>query len=163
MPRELMSVETIKEAMKQAHGLVNQTANILGVSRQTVNKYFKRYPELIEYKTELVNDLGDVAENILYEKAILERDTTSLIFLLKTKFRDRGYWQGVQHNVVSRTENEITVRIIEEDRLGDGESGSRSKSLPEPSDDYIELPDNSYTINNDYVYIDADGDELDGE
>ncbi|MCQ2348959.1 MAG: hypothetical protein MJZ98_00600 [Paludibacteraceae bacterium] len=81
------------------------TALALGVGRNTVEAWRKKYPELDEMMNDVEESLIDFSETKLMEK-INEGDLTAIIFHLKTKGRKRGY--------VERVEQEVSVNPFEE-------------------------------------------------
>lgn len=84
---------------------VSSTCEALGITRQTFYNRVKKSAKLAEQIAEADESILDWAESRLLEK-IKEGDTTSLIFLLKTKGKRRGY--------VERVENEVSINPFEE-------------------------------------------------
>ena len=78
-------------AIRGSHGIIAAVARKLGCERATVYRYVKTYPAVEESLEQERETLLDAAEAMLYKKAIQEGDTTSLIFLLKTVGKRRGY------------------------------------------------------------------------
>lgn len=79
------------EAIRATKGMLTKTAEYLGCSYNTVKKYINEKPTVKEAYEEEYYALGDAVELALYDEAINNRDITALIFLAKTKFRDRGF------------------------------------------------------------------------
>jgi hypothetical protein len=78
------------EAMEKSLGIVTSATKIAGIDRAT---HYRWMQEDEEYKEsiESVNNIAlDFAESQLHQK-IKEKDTTAIIFYLKTKGKSRGY------------------------------------------------------------------------
>ena len=84
---------------------MSSTCIALGVGRTQFYKWRNSFPKLKELLDEVDESLIDFAESKLYEK-IDAGDITSIIFLLKTKGKGRGYVETVK--------NEVTVNPFEE-------------------------------------------------
>ncbi|MBO6117346.1 MAG: hypothetical protein J6P44_02260 [Bacteroidales bacterium] len=84
---------------------VTSTCTALGINRKTFYKWREKYSALDEALKEKEDALLDFAESKLYEH-ISNGDITSLIFLLKTKGKSRGYVETIQ--------NDVTVNQFEE-------------------------------------------------
>ena len=97
--------QRIADVYNKKAGNVSATCSALNISRSVFYKWRNKYPKLDELLKETDEAMIDFAETKLYEK-INDGDTTSLIFYLKTKGKDRGY--------VEKVENQITVNPFEE-------------------------------------------------
>ncbi len=78
-------------AIRGSRGVLAAAARRLGCDRKTVYNYMERHPEVKAAIEEERDTLLDDAEDTLYNNAIKKGDTTSLIFLLKTIGKRRGY------------------------------------------------------------------------
>ena len=78
------------EALTESLGVVTDACRKVGIARKT---HYEWYNEDKEYHKS-VDDLGqvalDFAESMLYKK-MRDKDTTAIIFYLKTKGKKRGY------------------------------------------------------------------------
>lgn len=83
--------DQVVKAVHKCHGIHTAVAKALKVNWTTVMTYRKRWKSVEQAFQQAEDRLLDEAESVLYKKAVTEEDTTSLIFLLKTKGRDRGY------------------------------------------------------------------------
>lgn len=108
------------EQIKKYGGNISAISRAFQKSRQTI------YTKIKEYKLdqELDNareEMLDNVESALYKKAI-KGDTTAMIFILKTRGKNRGYTQ--RHEITGAEGTDIHVKvagIIEDDDI-DGES-----------------------------------------
>ncbi|MCB0746481.1 MAG: hypothetical protein KDC90_03375 [Ignavibacteriae bacterium] len=91
---------------------VKQTCKAIGISRST---YYNWLDKLDTFKKEAENikeGLFDDVESIIYHKIFVDKDTTSLIFFMKTRMRHRDYVERQEHNVNAnvKSQAEITNR-----------------------------------------------------
>lgn len=77
---------------------ISATCTAIGISRKTFYTYLEKDKKFREAIEESQEAQIDNAESIL-QKKIMEEDTTSVIFYLKTKGRDRGYIERVEQEV----------------------------------------------------------------
>lgn len=90
-------------------GNVSQTCKVVGISR---SRYYQWLDELDTFKIaceEVLNGLYDDVESIMYEKVFVQKDTTMLIWLSKTKMRDRGYVENMEHSIKKIAPLEVKV------------------------------------------------------
>lgn len=80
----------------------------------TIYRYIDEFPDLKDVVEDERESLLDVAEKTLFDKAITERDTTSLIFLLKTQGRNRGYVERKEHTGTDG--GPVTIEFVPADR-----------------------------------------------
>jgi|OM-RGC.v1.025294108 hypothetical protein len=102
MPRrEKFTTQQMIDALTFTRGAVSLAAKHLGCDYNTVRRYIDKYPTVAQAQRESHERLGDILETTAHELAIGKRDEsgnyttppdkTMLIFLLKTKFKSRGY------------------------------------------------------------------------
>lgn len=91
------------DALEATRGMKTLTAKRLGCAYQTVQRYINKYPTVKQAYLDAHNMMGDAVELKLYEKA-MSGDTTAMIFMLKTKFRERGYSEKYQIEVSFKTQ-----------------------------------------------------------
>ena len=91
-------VEQIEPLVHEYKGNVAAIARKFGVSRNTIWKRVQESPNLRAAFEDARETMLDNAESKLYQK-VLDGDTVSLIFFLKTQGRSRGYIekQEVEH------------------------------------------------------------------
>ncbi len=89
--KQRYTVQQVANALRETKGMLTKTAEKLGCEYLTVRHYLARYPELEEVRKEAHNRMGDEVELALYNLAVKDLNPTALIFLAKTKFRNRGY------------------------------------------------------------------------
>ena len=78
------------KAIEGSSGLIFTIAQRLKVSRQTVNNYLKKYPELNKELKEEKNNVLDFAESKLL-KAVENGEAWAIKFLLLNQGQSRGY------------------------------------------------------------------------
>lgn len=111
MATEIFSPAEIIQALRDSKGIKLRAAQRLGCTRGTIDNYCKRYPEINEAYLDARESTVDMAEDRLFQKAVVEGDTTALIFILKTLGKSRGYIErqemAVQGNIVVRLPDEM--------------------------------------------------------
>jgi hypothetical protein len=99
--------------IREANGNLTLAAQMMGISRTSLVRYLKDWPEAAQVLAETREQTKDKIEHKLFEKA-LDGDLTAIIFYLKTQGRDRGYQEN------SRVES-VSVRMdvskLTEDQL----------------------------------------------
>lgn len=99
--REQYTTQQMIDALVATRGMTTLAAQRLGCSWNTVNRYVQKYQTVKDALRQAREGLGDQVELTLINEALGRRDkvgnviippnVTALIFLAKTKFRDRGY------------------------------------------------------------------------
>ena len=83
-------ISDVKKAVEGSYGILSTIASRLGCDWHTAKKYIELYPDVkLKFEDEFERT-GDFAESCLIKK-IQEGDTAANIFLLKTKYKNRGY------------------------------------------------------------------------
>lgn len=100
------TAKQVIKAVKDSHGILTAVAERLGCNRTTVYDYAKRYLSVQKAIDEERDVIIDKAEDTLFKKAIQDEDTTSLIFLLKTVGKRRGY--------IERQERDVNISNLSE-------------------------------------------------
>ena len=90
MPRKIPS-KAILKAIKGSGGIVSEVARRVGIERQSMHRRLNKEPRLKEALEQERETLLDVAEGVLYHLAINERRENSLLYLLSTVGKSRGY------------------------------------------------------------------------
>jgi len=90
MAKLKLTKQKIIEAIPKAHGVKKYLAEKLGVDRQTIYRYFNRYPDLEEASQEYLDSVSDVAEHHLIE-AVMEGNSWAVRYWLSTRGKHRGY------------------------------------------------------------------------
>ena len=99
------TADQMVEAIRGSGGIVSLIASRLRCGRSTVYRYAHRYPSVREALEAEREVLLDLAESRLLE-CVERGDLDAIIFVLKTKGKDRGYttWIGVGAAVRRETE-----------------------------------------------------------
>jgi hypothetical protein len=82
--------QKVATLLTKEKGLLNHTARLLKMSRQTLVRYIEKYPSCLEALLTAREAMGDVAEKKLYE-LIEAGDVRCLLYYLSTVHRSRGY------------------------------------------------------------------------
>ena len=92
------------EALKKSLGIVTTACKQVGIDR-TYYRYYNNDKKFRAEVDDLINHQKDFVESKLM-KRIANDDTTSIIFYLKTKAKDRGYVerQEISHSGDVKTE-----------------------------------------------------------
>lgn len=91
------------ELLKANNGNVSESCEKLGITRQLHYHWMKHDEEYAKMVADIDEDNIDFAESQL-RKAIRKGDTTSIIFFLKTKGKNRGFSERVEQKIEARTE-----------------------------------------------------------
>lgn len=103
----------IIEALNKNFSILVNSAQDLGITRQTLKKYIDNDPYLMEQYKEGKEKLKDLVEFQLL-KNIKEGKETSLIWYMKTQMRDRNY---IEHQEMNMTIDTVRIKyIIPEDQ-----------------------------------------------
>jgi hypothetical protein len=85
-----ISVEIVNEAIIAERGLITGVAKRLEMSRTSLLRYIEKHPVCLETLGHARDEMGDKAENKLFE-AIEKGDVRCLLYYLSTVHRHRGY------------------------------------------------------------------------
>lgn len=92
--------EAFLAALSDNLGIVSKAAHACGLHRNNHANWIKSSPDYKNQAEAIEQDCIDVVENALMDKIVEDRDTTAIIFYLKTKGKQRGYVekQSVEHS-----------------------------------------------------------------
>ena len=99
---EQYTAQQMIDALTATRGMKTLAAKRLGCAYNTVVRYIEKYATVKQAYAEAHEGLGDAVETTLISQALGERDKngegyvrdpniTALIFLAKTRFKERGY------------------------------------------------------------------------
>lgn len=108
-----LTEQQVLDAVAKTKGMLTITARELGVTYDTVRAYMERYPSVKEAVKVAKETMLDTAELKLYNKAVVEDDTTALIFLLKTQGKSRGYTERTE--LTGAEGGTLTIKVINGD------------------------------------------------
>lgn len=109
--KELMAEFLI--AFEKTLGVVTPAAQMIGVKRSTIYRWREMYPEFDKACKEISEVAVDFVETQLY-KLIKDGSEASTIFYMKTKGRDRGYAEKLQHDVNAEVKG-VTVNVTNQE------------------------------------------------
>ena len=97
------------EAMKKTFGNISVSCNTVGISRQTPYNWAKEDPEFAEKlnSKDYEESFKDAIEAKLAKLGMTDENPTVLIFLAKTKCKDRGYVEKTELQI----DKESTVNV----------------------------------------------------
>lgn len=107
--------ERFLKELKERLGLIMITCDATGISHSTIRNWAKTDPEFRDKLNDVGNYTLDVVEQSLLNKIVTEKDTTAMIFYLKTKGRDRGFSQRVEVTGANggAVQTETTLKLSE--------------------------------------------------
>jgi len=107
MPRKpRYTIAQVKDALERADGVRKQAARYLGCSRETVDRYVRKHPELNDRLHGITEELVDLAETQLHRQ-VREGKWAAIKFVLETKGAERGW-------VTKReTSGEMTITTLD--------------------------------------------------
>jgi len=80
---------------------VKQTAQAIGIARKTYYEWMKTNNVFKESIEDMKESLYDDVESVLCQKIFIDKDTTCLIWFMKTRMKHRGYFEKSEHIVAS--------------------------------------------------------------
>ena len=109
MGKQRYTAEQVANAITETKGMTTIAARRLGCEVQTIQNYINRYDSVRQARDTAREEMGDAAELKLYQQAVNEGNTTALIFLLKTQFRNRGYTEKllIEGNIQLELVNQV--------------------------------------------------------
>lgn len=107
--------EAFLVALEKSLGIVSQAAKQVGIDRTTPYRWAKEDEEFKERVEEIQNVVGDFAETKLYE-LVNEGNPSAVIFLCKTKFKNRGYVERQEITGVDGGNLDINIEVIYPDK-----------------------------------------------
>lgn len=112
--------EVLLKTLEKSYGNVSDACKMANISRNQFYKYVRTDEDFKEKVDELQESLIDIAETALY-KQIEAKNITAIIFFLKTKGKQRGYIERVEHvnKEVQEFENKTEEQILKEIELLD--------------------------------------------
>lgn len=121
--------DNVKVSLTRHKGLLVQTANALGTTRQTLTRYLNNHPALKEHADAQKEGVKDRLEETAWDIALGKKDgigqwtrkpdAKMVQFLLKTYVQDRGYYDGPQFGQGNSDQTimiNITGKFVEDDK-----------------------------------------------
>lgn len=106
--KEKFTPEEIADTLRKHKGLVYASARSLHCSPQTIYNYAKRSALVRDALDEEKGMILDITEGMLYT-AIQRGEGWAITLMLKTKGKDRGYGETVNHRVGGDPENPTPI------------------------------------------------------
>jgi len=103
----------IQKVIPECNGVKKYLAEKLNVDRQTIYRYFERYPELEKETQEYLDSITDQAEYHLIE-AVMAGNSWAVRYWLSTRGKNRGYTTKLE----STFNNSYPMQIIRESVAG---------------------------------------------
>ena len=105
----------VKTAIKKSGGIKLRVCELLGMSRGNLEHCIKKWPDLLQALEEAKEEITDMYENALHQKAIKEKDIKAIMFYLRYSKEGRkrgyGYTPEVQPANVNQLLNELSDKI----------------------------------------------------
>lgn len=149
MAKQRYTAQQVANALTETKGMTTIAAQRLGCDYNTVTAYIKRYDLCRIAQQTAYEQMGDAAELKLYQQAVNEGNTTALIFLLKTRFKQRGYVEKIliEGNIQIELVNQV-VKAAEDagidasqlftDLLNEIASEKSSTKAPDSDGEYVQ-------------------------
>lgn len=94
MASERYTAEQVIEAIKGSRGIKETIRQRLGCSRNTVDNYLGRYATAQEAYDEEIEKIGDIAESLIVDDMIRNRNVETAKWYARVKLVKRGYGTG---------------------------------------------------------------------
>ena len=105
--------EAMLKALESTLGVVTTACKKTDTPRSTFYKWLKEDEVFAKEVKDIENVSLDFAESKLFEQ-MADNNTSATIFYLKTKGRNRGYWEKQQHDLTSNDEPiQINIRLAD--------------------------------------------------
>lgn len=103
--------EAFLKALEKSLGIMSQAAKKVGIDRTTPYRWMKEDEVFEDQVTEIQNVVGDFAETKLYE-LVNDGVPSAVIFLCKTKFKNRGYIERQEITGLDGKNLDINIEVI---------------------------------------------------
>lgn len=117
MADEKYTLEQFLGAVKGSRGIKATIIRRLGCSRKTVDNYLARYATAQQAYDEEIEQVGDIAESLIVDDMIRNRNVDTAKWYAKAKLKHRGYTdkQEIDHRFpdVSQLSDEELRAIVE--------------------------------------------------
>lgn len=103
--------EQFLESLEKKMGIVSQATKALGMDRTTPYRWMREDEEFKDAVYEIQNVVLDFAEGKLYE-LVQEKNATAIIFLLKTKGKNRGYIERTEITGMDGSGLDVRIEVV---------------------------------------------------
>lgn len=107
--------EAFLVALEKSLGIVSQAAKQVGIDRTTPYRWMKEDEDFKDKVEEIQNVVGDFAETKLYE-LVNDGNPSAVIFLCKTKFKNRGYVERQEITGIDGGKLDINIEVVYPDK-----------------------------------------------
>jgi len=107
----LLDIDKVNDAVKDARGLVGFAAEVLGVSRGALREFISSHTECAKVLKEAREQMGDVAENKLFEQ-VDAGELKAITYYLSTVHKDRGYGLGKGQSLYGGDTNQVFIESV---------------------------------------------------
>ena len=97
-------------AIKGSSGIKSTIARNLGVDRNSIDSYLKRWAEARKVYQEEVDGVGDKMESIIIIDAIRNQSVGTAKWYARFKLKDRGYVE--RQELTGADGHEVTIRVV---------------------------------------------------
>jgi hypothetical protein len=91
--------QEVIDALKTTKGMITLAAKQLNCAPNTVRRYIREYPSVAQAAKDYHEQTGDELELVLYNEAISKRNPALIMFMARTKYKDRGYTEKLEIDV----------------------------------------------------------------
>lgn len=99
------------EVLEKHLGIISQATKKMDIDRTTPYKWMRDDPEFAEKVQEIQNLVLDFTESKLYE-LIRDGNPTAIIFMLKTKGKDRGYIERREITGMNGQALDVKIEVV---------------------------------------------------
>lgn len=103
--------EAFLEVLEKHLGIISQATKKMDIDRTTPYKWMRDDPEFAEKVQEIQNLVLDFTESKLYE-LIRDGNPTAIIFMLKTKGKDRGYIERREITGMNGQALDVKIEVV---------------------------------------------------
>jgi hypothetical protein len=103
--------EQFLEVLEKKMGIVSQATKAMGLDRTTPYRWMREDEDFKDAVSEVQNVVLDFAEGKLYE-LVQDKNPTAVIFLLKTKGKNRGYIERTEITGMDGGGLDVRIEVV---------------------------------------------------
>ena len=108
------TTQEIIDALRKSKGFKSVAAKNLGCHRETIDNYLKRHPTIQTAYDEIREERNDIVESKIM-KAIMDGNTTMIIFYAKCQMKDRGYIERNELEISTKDDKPLPIVIVSDE------------------------------------------------